>query len=435
MTTRKILTDRGIQALKPAEPGTRYTVYDTIVPPFGIRVTDKGQKSFVVYRRMSGQSRPTRLSLGTYPLVSLDKARESAKAAIAELNSGVHPRAREQENLHAEVRLHAGTFSVVAEEFIKRHVSKLRTRKAVASAIRREMIPRWGGKPIAAITRRHVVEMLEEIMDGRVRDKRKGQRSGGRYAAHHVFAYTSKLFNWAVARDLYDLEFSPCDRIKLREVIGSPEPRQRVLNDEELGLVWRAAEEIGYPFGTLAQLLLVTGQRLNEVARASWDELDPRERMKGDAAHEVPLSSLALEILNDLPRFASTYVLTTTEGERPINGFSKGKERLGRAIALLREGEAGRTPRPPMAHWRFHDLRRTLRTRLSGLPVQDMVRELVIGHRRPGLHRVYDLHAYRDEKREALELWAQELRKVVRAPMRPARSPREGQDLRPLPSN
>lgn len=123
---RKVSTDRGIQALKPAPRGERYVVYDAIVPLFGVRVSDQGLKTFVLYRRVAGQSRPTRLTLGTYPLIALEKARPRAKAALEALVSGKHPGTREAEQQKEERRRQAHTFLAVAEEFIKRHVSKLR---------------------------------------------------------------------------------------------------------------------------------------------------------------------------------------------------------------------------------------------------------------------------------------------------------------------
>lgn len=126
----------------------------------------------------------------------------------------------------------------------------------------------------------------------------------------------------------------------------------------------------------------------------------PAPRMKGGAAHEVPLSGLALEIIKSLPRFAGPYVFTTTGGERPVSGFSKAKARL----------DAGA---PGMAPWRMHDLRRTVRTGLGALPIPSHVCELVIAHAQPGLHKVYDLHSYRDEKQRALDLWAARLSEIV----------------------
>ena len=126
-------------------------------------------------------------------------------------------------------------------------------------------------------------------------------------------------------------------------------------------------------------------------------------------------------VLESLPRFKKgDHVFSTTFGEKPVNGFSKAKERLDgrvlrswRAIARLR-GEGRRTAR--IKPWVIHDIRRTMRTGLSALPVPDLVRELVIAHTKPGLHKVYDQHAYESEKRHALELWAARLRNIVEPP-------------------
>jgi len=128
--------------------------------------------------------------------------------------------------------------------------------------------------------------------------------------------------------------------------------------------------------------------------------------MKGDAAHEVLLSPMAVELLATLPRFADgDFVFTTTAGARPVSGFSKFKNRVDGVI----KADGGDVP-----GWRFHDLRRTMRTHLSALPgVSDLVRELVIAHAKPGLHKVYDQHAYQAEKRHAMALWAERLSGIV----------------------
>ena len=124
---------------------------------------------------------------------------------------------------------------------------------------------------------------------------------------------------------------------------------------------------------------------------------------------------MAIDLINSLPRFSGDYVFTTTDGERPVSGFSKAKARLDAIVGDLRAKEAaGKESDEKIAPpWRFHDLRRTMRTHLSALPVQDLVRELVIAHRKPGLHRVYDQHAYREEKQEAMKLWDARLRAIL----------------------
>ncbi|HXW21297.1 MAG TPA: site-specific integrase, partial [Rhodomicrobium sp.] len=232
-----------------------------------------------------------------------------------------------------------------------------------------------------------------------------------------------KLYNWAIGRTVYGLLQSPCDRLSPSALVGPAKLRDRVLRDDELRLVWRASDTLGYPFGPLTRLLLITGQRLREVSDLRWGELDlkerlwtiPAERMKGDAAHEVPLCLMAIDLINSLPRFSGDYVFTTTDGERPVSGFSKAKARLDAIVGDLRAKEAaGKESDEKIAPpWRFHDLRRTMRTHLSALPVQDLVRELVIAHRKPGLHRVYDQHAYREEKQEAMKLWDARLRAIL----------------------
>jgi len=165
---------------------------------------------------------------------------------------------------------------------------------------------------------------------------------------------------------------------------------------------------MGYPYGPLFRLLILNGQREREVADMQAPEIDfgkrlwtiPAERMKGGRAHEVPLTPSALGLIQSLPTGNDgDFIFTTTGGAKPINGFSKAKARIDKL-----SGVSG---------WVIHDLRRTVRTHLSALPVEDLVRELVIAHAKRGLHRVYDLHAYQNEKRHCLELWEKRLFSVI----------------------
>jgi integrase len=262
-----------------------------------------------------------------------------------------------------------------------------------------------------------------------------------RHAAHHALSYAKKLFAWAAARN-YGLEASPCDRIKPGELIGAKAKRKRVLTDDEIRLLWKVTGDITYPLGPLVRMLLVSGQRLREIAHGEWREVDlgealwivPGERMKNGDAHEVPLSPLALDILTLLPRFqAGAFMFSSTGGRRP--GFSKYKIKLDRVMlrahrralgvpeedgALRRAfGLADGEPIPRdyrVEPFTFHDLRRSMRTRLSALPIPDEVRELMIAHKAPGLHQVYDQHSYRDEKRDGFEKWARRLLEIVEPP-------------------
>jgi integrase len=417
---KKKLTVRGINALKPASPGSRYVIWDTEVPNFGLRVTDAGKISFIVMRRMDGKLLRRVVAEhrtgAEYTEGLLSNARDDARRALEDMRQGVDPKQKRAIAQKERLAAQANSFGAVAEDFIKRHVlPKLKTGKEVESAIRRELIPVWGDRPIGEITRRDVVKLLEKVVD-----------DGRPYVAHHLLAHLSKLFNWAIVRDVYGLNASPITRGMATAIIGPKKPRQRVLNDTELRQIWQATEATPYPFGPFVRMLLVTGQRLREVANAKWSEFDldgrlwtiPATRMKGDAAHGVPLSPFAMEIIASLAkpedRKPGAYVFSTTAGRAPISGFSKAKIALDRLLAGTRgkaalEGEQA----AGLPGWVFHDLRRTMRTNLSGLPVPDLVAELVIAHAKPGLHKVYDQHAYRDEKRRALDLWAARLLSIV----------------------
>jgi integrase len=247
-----------------------------------------------------------------------------------------------------------------------------------------------------------------------------GIRKRNKYAARHALGAIRKLFNWAEDSDRFGLEESPAARIRDQTigVIGKDLKRTRVLNDTELRDVWRAAGAVRYPFGPLVQLLILTGQRLNDIGRAQREEIDvaagmlfvPPERYKTGVAHEVPLTPAAIDIVKALPKFSGEYMFTTTGGRRPIGGFSKMKAQLDRTVAEQRKKD-GTKPMPP---WVLHDLRRTLRTRLtSDLDVDAFTAERVLGHALPGLHGVYDQGRHRTQKRDALARWEALLLSIV----------------------
>lgn len=390
------LTDRKISALKPAPTGQRTELMDAIVPGLGIRVTDRGAKTFILKTRFPGSDQPARRALGEYPSMSLEEARAKAMEWRKLIARDVDPRDELEKAKRSEQRTRANTFGAVAEEYIARKISKTAKARASELEIRNELISRWATRPITEISRRDVVDAIETIA------------ARAPYQAHNVFGHLRGLYNWAIGRD-YGLENSPCDRLKPADLCGRKESRTRVLNDDELRSLWNAADALGYPYGPLIRLLAITGQRKSEVAEARWREIDlpnrlwtiPAERMKAASPHVVPLSDLAIELLQSLPRFArGDHLFTTTHGAKAVNGFSNAKERLDEAMG---------NP-PPFV---LHDVRRTVRTRLSGLPISSDVAELVIAHAKPGLRRVYDMHSFEDEKRRALDLWAARLRSIV----------------------
>jgi integrase len=407
---KRNLTDRALKALKPANVGKHYDVMDTVVPAFGVRVSETGRRTFVLVARYpgspmsaTGKRNPTRRALGEYGALTLEKARAKAREWGELIRKGVDPREQEERQQLVEQRKRANSFGAVAEDFITQKLPRERKGREVERDLRREFIPTLGKRAIQDITALDVREIV------------KAKAATAPAQAHNLLGHIKRLFTWAIDQQCYGIEASPCDRLKPGAIIGEKVVRNRVLTDTELRALWRASEGMAYPYGPLYRMLALTGQRLSEVAEARWPEFDlarklwiiPPERMKSDAPHVVPLANEVIDILQSLPRFKKgDHLFSTTFGTTAVNGFSKAKMILDR----LMQADIGSVP-----HFVNHDIRRTMRTGLSALVPSDIA-ELVIAHARPGLRKVYDQHAFEAEKRRALELWAARLRGIVEPP-------------------
>jgi integrase len=296
--------------------------------------------------------------------------------------------------------------------------------------IQAEFVARWGDRPADDIKPAEIAAAIRAIAD-----------RGAPYQAHNALGYVRRLYSWASGTHQFGLETSPVDRLRPGDLIGRRWARDRVLTDDELCVLWEAlggaagAEALAearrrdrpqdrwaplaYPYGPLIRLLVLTGQRVHEVADARWPEFDldaalwtiPAERMKGGRPHAVPLAPAALALTDALPRFvAGDHLFSTTDGMKPVNGFSKTKERI--------DARMGRA-RPEVAPWVLHDIRRTVRTHFSAIGgVSDVVRELAIAHAQRGIHAVYDRHAYIQERRHLFEEWERRLADIL-APVPP----------------
>ena len=409
----KALNDRTLKALKSAKAGERYEVRDAMTPGLVVRVTDKGTKTFALVARYPGSSNPTRRALGEYGAIGLAEARTKARCWLLLIERGIDPKIEAERDRLTEQRKMADSFEAVAERFFARKLKTQRRGHVVERIVRNELLPAWGSRPVADISHRDVREVVERVVD----------RGAATYA-HNVLDAANGVLNFAAAQDL--VEHNPCRLLKRVDLIGRKRHRQRVLSDIELRALWRASGRLGYPFGPMYRLLLLTGCRLDEAAGTQWGEFDlaaklwtiPAARFKSDAEHIVPLSDDAIAVLDTLPRFKmGNYLFSSTFGKTPINGFSKAKERLdARMLRTLRALARTRGDDPQnvtIDNFVIHDLRRTCRTRLSALKVQDHVAEMVIGHGRKGIARVYDQHRYISEMREALDKWAVSLRAIV----------------------
>ena len=399
----KFLTEPGIAKMARAPKGKRIERFDSGADGLALRITDRGTKTWnICYHFPDDQGRPKhhRYTIGPWPAIRLTQAREEARKVKAQAKAGIDPkvaRADAQSTARAKGQIEARrTFQAIAETYIKRECSRLKRGREYEAAIRRELLPTWGARSIADLRRPHLIELTDALLD-----------AGKPSAAYRIFEIAKRILNWAVERG--EIEASPFATMK------SPAPkilRDRVLKPDEIKLVWKAWGAMNYPFGPLGKLLLLTAQRLNEVAQMQWSEIDPNnglwiiaaDRTKSGRETEVPLSSLALEILDDLPRFTDgDSVFSTTNGQRPVSGFSRMKTRSDEL-----SGVTG---------WRLHDLRRSARTGLAELGVPEIIAELVLNHAPRGtLTKIYNRHEYATEKRDALERWANRLREITEPP-------------------
>jgi integrase len=432
-TRRAVLTDRALKALKPAAPGKREIVWDVVQRYLGVRVTENGVKSFVLVKRRHKAPHPETVVLGRYPAKSLADARTEAEAMLKIISAGRSPKDVRAEAEREEARRRADTFATAVEKFVADKKER-RTHREIEAVLRREFLgqqakrtrngtkwviewvdgkdPIWRNRPILDITRRDVVERLDEI-----------KARNGKHAARHALSIVRSLFNSAADGERFGLEKSPAARVRDKTIGVTKKDleRKRVLAEDELRDVWLAAGEIGFPFGVAVQLLMLTGQRVNDVTSAKRSEIDaknatlhvPPERFKTGDAQQVPLTARATALIASVPTFKGEYLFTTTAGARPISGLSKMKDRLDAAIAARRKEDG----RGRMAHWVLHDLRRTVRTRLvSDLGVDAFIAERVLGHALPGLHGVYDQGTHHEQKRAALTKWEAFLLSIVEPP-------------------
>jgi integrase len=386
------LTIRSVEAMKPRP--VRQEIPDSFLPGLYLIQQPSGAKGWAVRYRHKGV--PRKLTLGSYPALGLKDARELGAKALRAVAEGRDPG---REKILARAAK-ADSVDRIVEDFLERHVrrsNRPRTAQETERLLRQHVLPRWRGRMVHEITRRDVLDILDRVVDG-----------GAPIAANRVFAAIRKFFNWCAARDI--IAASPCAGVKPPT---AERARDRVLSDEELRLVWRAADKLGGTFSPLVKMLALTGQRRDEVARMRWEELDldarlwtlPPARTKNNQPHEVPLSKAALVVLQNVPRIASSpFVLTTNGGGSPASGYSKNKRRLD---ALLP------ADMPP---WRLHDLRRSCASGLARLGINLPVIEKVLNHSSgsfAGIVGVYQKHSFADEKRAALEAWGSFVTAVV----------------------
>lgn len=395
----KALTVKAIENIRPT--AARQEVPDGLIRGLYFVMQPSGKAAWAVRYRY--QRQPRKLTLGTYPAIDLKAARELASRALVHVAGGGDPATEKQVQKDAERRpRETDLVENVIDRFIDRYArpNAPRSWQETKRILEKEVVPRWKGRKLADVERREVHELLDGIVD-----------RGAPIMANRVLAALRRMCGWAVERDI--IKVSPCQGIKAP---SSERSRDRVLDDDELLLVWLTCEEMKWPFGPLIQLLILLGQRREEIGGMRWSELDldrrtwtlPRERVKNGVEHVVPLPPQAIAILERLPKIvppkgAPDYVFTTGSG-KPVSGYTKAKKRLD---DLIEASEGARLP-----HWTIHDLRRSFASGCARLGVNLPVIEKILNHVSGsfgGIVGVYQRHSYAAEKTAALDLWGRHL--------------------------
>jgi len=411
-TGARRLTEAGIQRMRAPSKG-RMEIADALVAGLYLRVTEQNKRSWSVVYRTPGSRRLQRLTLGSWPAIGLADARNRAKDALLEAMAGKDPAAKKRDKEERKPDL----FEDVAGEFVHRFLRPRQKRwKATEAIINNKLVSPWRGRPIKQITKPDVLKLLDREMD-----------AGRERMANQTHQLVGQFFRWASKRGYVD--HNPAADL---DRPAKHRSRDRVLSETELAAIWRAAAKLGYPFGPFVQLLLLTGQRRNEVAGLLWSELDlekclwslPSERTKNGRPHDIPLSSLASDLLDHFPRLGDRVFPSAGKNSKTsISGFSKAKRRLDKLILEERQRELADQNRAideaqPLAPWVLHDLRRTLVTGMAEIGLQPHIIEAVVNHvsgHKAGVAGIYNRATYSAEKREALERWAAHVASITKA--------------------
>jgi integrase len=364
------LSDTTIRNLKP---GPRQMFYrDETVRGFGIRVSPKGTKTFVL---MHGADRRL-TTIGRYGIITLQEARLAAKKMLPERTLGRYTPL-------------TATFREAFSVYVATHLPNNRTAYESERVLTKHVLPALQSKKLTEIHYQHVAEIIDRIKT--------------KPAANHLYTETRVFFNWAVKRRY----------LTLFPLAGSTQPhpsvnRERVLTHDELRRIWHAAAEIGYRYGTIVQLLMLTGQRRGETSKLEWDYIKgdqisfPAAIVKNKRTHTIPIGSMAVNVIENIERRSPMLFPAEGHDDRPFAAWSSAFLRL--------EALSG------CSNFTLHDLRRTFATELASLGVAIHVIEKLLNHSSgqiSGVAAIYNRFSYAKEMRVAILLWENHLAKIV----------------------
>jgi integrase len=386
------LTAHSVDGLKLAPSEADRIWFDDAIPGFGLRVRGTGSRSWIFQYKVAGKTR--RLVIGQASAIKLGRAREIAGEHHAKVRLGHDPAAERR----LQVQRASHSFGALVVRYLEQQRSELRpgSYREVARHLEKHaaLLHRL---PVDTVDQRTIAERLSDIDKG-----------SGAVTANRVRASMSAMFTWGMREGL--VLANPVANTNKRE----ERPRDRVLADAELCLIWKVLDDSQY--STIVKLLVLTGQRLNEVAGLRWPEIDfdrgtillPRERTKNGRPHEIPMAGQVRSLLEAHERVDGKE-LVFGKGAGPFSGFSRCKEVLDRRIAESNNGRA-------LAPWVLHDLRRSTATGMAELGIQPHVIEAVLNHvsgHKGGIAGIYNRAQYSAEKAQALARWDEHVETIV----------------------
>ena len=396
----KTLTTRFVEAVKPNTSRSEYR--DDQVTGLMLRVSASGAKSWSVQFVRKSDGRKRRITIGTYPAFTLDGARTEARNLLARVGRGEDP--APEHKLRAELF----TFGKLADLWLERYARPSKVASAVYEdtlLLNKDIRPAIGAKKVEDVAKRDVILIADAIV-----------ARGAKTRCNRAIKLVRSIYRWGIAEDFVSLD--PTLGIKPRTV---ERPRERVLNETEIAIVWHELDSAPMTRGLqlAIKLALVTGQRIGMVEGMVKSELDltfanpiwtvSGLRTKNRELTRVPLSPLAIKLIFEAIALSGdgTFVFPSTVGRGPITGHA-----ATRAMSRARSNLT-------VSDFRIHDLRRTCASGMAALGVNPHTIALVLDHisttKASVTHSVYIKYSFDKEKRQALESWADHLERVIAA--------------------
>jgi len=383
------LTDRTVTSNNPklSEGKTDEIFFDDAISGFGLRVREGGSRKWIFQYSIGGHTK--RMTLGDVSKIGATKAKEMVEQLAAKVALGLDPAAEKQ-----EAQTHKETLGEAVAAYLKVKVRELAPRTYVETERYLDVTARsLHGRPLASIAQKEIADLLTKI------DADSGEATANRFRAN-----LSAMYVWAAHEG--KVTVNPVAFTKKR----AEKPRERVLQEAELAAIWQALP--GSDYGRIVKLLMLTGQRRDEIGGLRWSEIDlekgeinlPAERTKNGRAHMIPISKTVRAILAAQPRMAERDHVFGRGGDG-FSGWSASKAALDADLTK-------------MAAWTIHDLRRTCATGMAELGTPPHIVELVLNHQsghKGGIAGVYNKATNGKEKREALDQWDKHIAALVAA--------------------